>query len=295
VISRFEGKDLGLVRPDVRLVVEKMSPVQIDIARMVRTEKTDGKLVTRYGDGPGQWFYVPEIGSFSMLTFAKNPGEFAGQANLRDPQNPSEPLLKYYFNLRGASFECYQKMAEGVAAKITRNKKYQEKKDKIYVTGIPNTGPSIGRPLARLLNRPYIDILEKTDDEKRPFLPRQNFMGEERPEEGQIALMVDDVITKKTTKVLAEDAANDGGFIVGIHAVVADRQDGGSEEMRREKKELVSALNSTQVFAVAYVDGELDDKGYDAIVGDIEKRRMERVKKRLDQRVNSRYPNFVAA
>jgi orotate phosphoribosyltransferase len=289
----LEGKDLSLLRPDVKLIVEKMSPVQIDIARMIMSEKTDGKLTTRYGDGPGRWYYVPEIGSFPMLTFATKPGEFAGQANLRDPQNPDEPLLKYFLNLRGASPECYQLMAAGIAAKVKGNPRHKEVK---YITGIPNTGPLIGRPLARILNKPYIDILEKTGDDKKPFIPREKFEnGEFRPKEGEVALMVDDVVTKKTTKVLAEEAANSGGFVVGVHGVVVDRQDGGFEEMTLEKKVIVAALRSTQIFALAYVDGKLDDEKYDNIVGDIERRRIARIKKRIDQRFASKYPSLAVA
>jgi len=262
--------------PDVRLVIEHMIPVQFDLAKMMLTTKVDGKLTRRDGE-PGAFTYTRLEGRFPMITIAQDPEhEFVGVANLNDPQNPNIPLLPYYANLRGGIPEDYEVMARALAEKVEASGVPFD-----YITGIPNTGNATAKALAHVLFSPYYEVLEKTGEgSDRKFKLRTFKEGEARPEAGMKALVVDDLITRATTKEIAEEVLTEGGFGVAGHAVVYDREEGGVEDMRDEGRTIVAGLTATQLFAVALRMGKVSDEVYDTIMGKIIAGKRERALRR---------------
>lgn len=251
------------VRPDVQLTMEKMSPIGIKVAEMILSAEVDGKLTRRYGE-LGSFEFVAEKGRFPMLTIAKDPEhEFVGAANLADPQNPNIPLLNYFLNLRGGSEENYSVMAEGILDKGI-SFPYD------HITGVPSTGPHVGKELATLVGKPYYEIIEKAGEGTgRKFNLRKFQYGEQQPEKGQKALIVDDLITRKQTKDDAEKEMLAGGFEVAGHAVVVDREEGGVDEMQEEGRKIVAAITATELFAVALIRGAVREEVFDKIMKNI--------------------------
>ena len=252
--------------PDVRRAIEHMVPAQFDLAKMMLTTKVDGKLRRRYGEA-GSFTYPPEErGRFPMITIAQDPEhEFVGAANLKDPQNPDIPLLPYYANLRGGIPEDYEVMARALAEKVEASGIPFD-----YITGIPDSGNAIAKALAEILGSPCYEVLEKTGEgSDRKFKLRTFKEDEARPEVGMKALVVDDLITKKTTKDEAEAELVRNGFGVSGHAVVYDREEGGMEDMRDEGRNIVAGLTATQLFAVALLMGKVSGEVYDTIMGKI--------------------------
>lgn len=269
-------------RPDVDLTVERMTPVKKELAEMILTTEISGKLVRRFGEGPGSWDYEAEEGRFPMLTISKNEHEFAGQANLKDPQNPNEPLLLYFLNLRGGTEENYRLMARSIL-----DKGIPFHYD--YVLGIPSTGPKIGKPLAEITGKPYIELLEKAPEgSKQKFTIKDFDEGDRKPKIGEMGLIVDDLITKKTTKDQAESVISKAGFGIAGHAVVVDREEGGLEDMRLEGRVLIAAITATELFAYAYQKGEANEETYDMVMFNIKKHKAESAQKRREKIFQSR-------
>jgi orotate phosphoribosyltransferase len=274
-MSAQQEKAPNLSRPDANLVVEKMKPAQISCADMIITRKSQGKLVRRDGE-PGSYTYDTEIGEFPKLTIATNPArEFVGAENLKRPQEKTD-LLLYFLNLRGSSEEDYKIMAQAVYdAGIPF--------EFDYIVGIPNTGPHIGKPLAKLYDVPYFELLEKAGEgEGREFRLKEFEDGELKPEKGQKGLVVDDLVTKDTTKRIAKSVLIDGEYEIAGFSVVVDRQEGGFSNMKDDGENIEAALTATQLFARAYQLGEVDDKVYDLVMKNIQKFEKERVNKKLE-------------
>ncbi|MBU2632425.1 phosphoribosyltransferase [Patescibacteria group bacterium] len=253
-----------VLRQEAMLAVERMTFAQIDLAEMMLTAKVDGKLTRRYGE-PGSYAYETERGRFPMITIAQDEHEFAGAANTRDPQNSEIPLLPYFANLRGGSKENYQLMARAI---IDREIPFNFD----YITGIPSTGPKIGRELAELLGMPYFEVLEKAGEgTDRRFNLRIFKPTEPQPKKGETALLVDDLITRKKTKDEAEGVMLEAGLEVAGHAVVYDREEGGVDEMREEDRRIVAAVTARQIFAVALLTDRVTEDVCEKIVSGIKR------------------------
>lgn len=266
---------LLLVVPDAKSVAENMTLIQCEAARMILTTYVDGKLTRRYGE-PGNYTYDEQKGRFPMITIAQDEHEFAGAANLKDPQNSNIPLLDYFVNLRGGTPENYELMAsvlEGTEIPFEFD----------YVTGVPNTGNAIAQALAMKFNVPYFLILEKPKEgTERKFAVRDFEPDEPKPETGMKGLLVDDLITGAVTKVSAETAMEDDGFEIAGHAVVFDREEGGIQEMEAMGKKVVAGLTATQVFAHACLEGGIDSSIYKRIIRENIRKRVAKSVKYLD-------------
>lgn len=264
-------------RPDVRQAIEHMVPAQFDLAKMMLTTKVDGKLTRRDGE-PGAFIYTKSEGRFPMITIAQDPEhEFVGAANLKDPQNPDIPLLPYYANLRGGISEDYEVMARALAEKVEASGIPFD-----YIMGIPDSGNAIAKALAEILGSPCYEVLEKIGEGSDRKFKLRTFRGDEaRPEAGMKTLVVDDLITKKTTKDEVEAELVKNGFGVSGHAVVYDREEGGMEDMRDEGRNIVAGLTATQLFAVALEMGKVSVEVYDTIMGKIIAGKKERALRRI--------------
>jgi orotidine-5'-phosphate decarboxylase len=256
-------------RPDIESIVAGMTSNQIKFAKMALTEKVEGKLVRRYGEAE-DFTYEEESGDLiNMLTIATDSEhEFVGAANLADKQNPNIPLLPDFINLRGASEEAYELMAQLIKDRIV-DKNGNLLYDFDYITGIPNTGPKIGKALAKLLNKPYYELLDKAGKgSERKFVLRELAEGE-GPKEGEKGIRIDDLITQKQTKDDA-DAVMSGKYTIVHDEVVVDREEGGLEEMLVEKRGIGAGITRTQMYAIAYMEGVIDEAIYDRMITRIE-------------------------
>lgn len=254
---------LGVQITEAHQILEGMTPIQHEVANMMLTARVKGKLTRRAGTA-GKYTYRVELGEFPMITIAQNDNEFVGAANLREPQNPDVPLLLYFANLRGGTPENYDLMA-----RVLAEKEIPFKFD--YITGIPNTGNLIAKPLARLLGVPYYELLKKpTEGLERQFVVETEDK-KDRPLPEEEGLLVDDLITRAATKDAAEDALRAGGYNVAGHAVVLDREEGGVGEMHNAGKKIVAGINATQLFAVALTRGVIREDVYEKIMNNIKR------------------------
>ncbi|MEX2013130.1 MAG: phosphoribosyltransferase family protein [Candidatus Levyibacteriota bacterium] len=249
--------------PEVRQILETITPMQRAVAEMMLTAQVEGKLVRRFG-APGNYTYSsPEdTERIPMITIAQNEHEFVGAANYKDE---SLPLLSYFANLRGGTPENYDLMARSLADT-------EIPFDFDYVIGIPTTGNYIAEPFARIVGVPYIPLLKKTaSGEQRAFVVEPEG---KLPEKGMKGLGIDDLITSSKTKDDAGDALTAAGLEVAGFGVVYDRQEGGVDQMKRKGKKIFAAVNASQVFAVALMMGKINELTHARLMESIEKARL---------------------
>ena len=131
------------------------------------------------------------------------------------------------------------------------------KKKKILfdvIAGIPRAGEPFAEVIARLSGRPLIKLGKKTVGDKRKI---DSVIGGEY-KQGQLVLLIDDLITKSDTKKEAIAMCENAGLTVSAVVVLIDREQGGSEELRVSGHDLYAVFTLSAILDYYVQTGEID-------------------------------------
>ena len=144
-------------------------------------------------------------------------------------KNPDAPLSPIYFTLRvpdngGPLFPANVEMiGRAIYNLVRKNEAFFD-----VVAGIPRAGEPFANVIARLSGRPLLRLGKREEGGTRKI--DSVVSGEYQP--GQSVLLVDDLITQADTKKEAIAVCEEAGLVVAAIAVLIDREQGGSEELR---------------------------------------------------------------
>ena len=128
------------------------------------------------------------------------------------------------------------------------------------IAAIPYAGIPIGVALALLMDRPLIYPRR----EAKAHGTRRSIEG--AYESGEVALVVDDLITRGDSKLEAIAPLEAGGLIVRDVLVLVDREQGGREDLARRGYALHAVLRLTELLSALRRDGLIGQAQYDAVM-----------------------------
>jgi len=70
---------------------------------------------------------------------------------------------------------------------------------------------------------------------------------------------------------------------VAEHAVVMDREEGGTDEMQKEGRKIVTAITATELFAIALLNGAVREEVFDQIMKNINNGKRKRECQKLER------------
>ena len=128
------------------------------------------------------------------------------------------------------------------------------------IAAIPYAGIPIGVALALELQRPLIYPRR----EVKEYGTRRAVEGPFRP--GEVALVVDDLITRGDSKLEAIAPLEEAGLRVHDVLVLIDRQQGGAEDLRRRGYTLHAVLRLTDLVEQLRCEERITAEQYDEVV-----------------------------
>ena len=154
-------------------------------------------------------------------------------------KNPEAPLSPIYLTLRvpenggPLSPENVEMPAQAIYDLVQRNRIIFD-----VVAGIPRAGEPFAEVIARLSGKPLLRLGKKEEAGTRKI---DSVIGGEY-QTGQLVLLVDDLITRTDTKKEAIAVCEEAGLVVAAVAVLVDREQGGSEELKEAGYSLYSVF-----------------------------------------------------
>lgn len=166
-------------------------------------------------------------------------------------KQPDAPLSPYYLNLRTPenpkpgplTAELVSEIGDALYTTVSRHggRRWHDR-----VAGVPHAGDPLARAYARVSGVPLLRLNKITDGEHRSIAghPEGNFLRGER------VLLIDDLITKADSKLEAIAVLTAGGLNTYGAAVILDREQGGSHELRRLGYSLFSILTLSEFLEI---------------------------------------------
>ena len=154
-------------------------------------------------------------------------------------KNPEAPLSPIYITLRvpenggPLSPENVEMIGQVLYDLVQRNHILFD-----VVAGIPRAGEPFAKVISRLSGKPLLTLGKKEEGGTRKI---DSVTGGEC-KYGQLVLLVDDLITQADTKKEAIAVCEEAEMVVVGIVVLVDREQGGSEELRRAGYSLYAAL-----------------------------------------------------
>lgn len=154
-------------------------------------------------------------------------------------KNPDAPLSPIYITLRTPEHggpltpDAVEMIGQELYALVMEKKLLFD-----FVAGIPRAGDPIAEVVSRLSRRPLLKLGKKIEGDSRKI--DSIISGEHRP--GQLVLLVDDLITQADTKKEAIGVCEEDKLVVAGVAVLVDREQGGSEELKEAGYALYAAF-----------------------------------------------------
>lgn len=146
---------------------------------------------------------------------------------------PDAPLSPIYLNIRELPDPVYE-----LAGDILHDLAVQERIDDFdYVIGIPKAGDPIGRAFAKAVGKPHLRI-EKVEVEGARHITSTIL---DPFEKGKKVVVVDDLVTRATTKREAIKSIEANGLQVVATLVLYDREQGGLKELNDEGRKVCAA------------------------------------------------------
>ena len=124
------------------------------------------------------------------------------------------------------------------------------------VVGIATAGIPIAALTAYKLNKPFLYVRKEAKD----YGLQKQIEGV--LERGDKVVVVDDVITTGSNIIRAVDAIRSAGAVVNKAVVLVDREQGGSEALRKLNVELLSIVKASQLVESLHNLKLIDDKTY---------------------------------
>ena len=154
-------------------------------------------------------------------------------------KNPNAPLSPIYISLRKPEIEG--PLTDEDIEVIGQELYTMVKKKKILfdlVAGIPRAGEPLAKVVSRLSGRPLLKLGKKIEGDTRNI----NSILSGEYQAGQLVLIIDDLITQADTKKEAIGVCEEAGLIVVGVAVLIDREQGGSEELKEAGYDLYAVF-----------------------------------------------------
>ena len=169
---------------------------------------------------------VPQTGAFQLGTFKLKHHE----------TRPDAPLSPFYINLRRLRSAELLSKAATVLAELAEGLSYD------YFSDVPTAAT------------PYVSIMSvrvwvpmvSTRREPKGYGADEEIDGVYEP--GKVALLVDDIITEATSKLIAIEKLERHGLKVTDAIVLLDRQQGGGEQLAAADVTLRSAFTADDLF-----------------------------------------------
>jgi len=156
---------------------------------------------------------------------------------------PEAPLSPIYINLRTPDNKdgpLTVDLVENIGWQLF-NITNKERIEFDLVAGIPRAGEPFAEVVSRWSGKPLIKLGKKVEGDKRKI----DAIVSGRYQSGQRILLVDDLITQADTKKEAINVCRGAGLdVVGV-VVLLDREQGGSEELKKMGYDLFSAFTLT--------------------------------------------------
>jgi orotate phosphoribosyltransferase len=180
-------------------------------------------------------------------------------------KNPDAPLSPIYLNIRAEGHkdgtlrpEDFDLIADLLALNV-----FAWVPDFTCIAGIPVAGEPIADALSPVFED---DELVQLHLEKDEGADGRRIAGirEDAPPGGQI-LLVDDLITHADTKLEAIDVCEAAGLEVAAVAVLVDREQGGSDEIRSKGYVVVAAFLLSELLAHYVETGRINQATADAV------------------------------
>ena len=154
-------------------------------------------------------------------------------------KNPNAPLSPIYISLRKPEIggPLINEDIEAIGQELYTT----VKKKKILfdlVAGIPRAGEPLAKVVSRLSGRPLLKLGKKIEGDTRNI----NSILSGEYQAGQLVLIIDDLITQADTKKEAIGVCEEAGLIVVGVAVLIDREQGGSEELKEAGYDLYAVF-----------------------------------------------------
>lgn len=185
---------------------------------------------------------APRSPYFVSIRTPDNTGEKKGNLTPRDVQLVAHALVSMCVNA-GVTFDC--------------------------VAGVPTAGDPIAQAFARAYpNHPKVLHLEKTGeggDRRISLKPEQYFSP------GLRVLVIDDLITKATTKLVVVQVLRDAGFEVTDVAVLLDRESGAAQDLMAAGITLHASIVASDLFRFARLRGQINDEQLEVVMSYPEK------------------------
>ena len=128
------------------------------------------------------------------------------------------------------------------------------------IAGVATAGVTLSSPLAYLLKKPMVYVRR---EEKGHGLGR---MVEGAVSPGSRALLVDDLVTTGGSVIAAVEALRKSGCVVKDAAVLVDRLEGGSANLRRVGVQLHAFARVTELVEALYQGKKMTKGNYEAVL-----------------------------
>lgn len=206
-----------------------LSKSQQELADLLFTTKTQAKVRRRKKNPDGSYDFYLITRDTSPIDFRVTQEEFVFKHH---EQFPDAPLSPMYVNLRSLPENLVDKIGD-----VMSGMEFDEVAD--YCSPIPKAANPLAESFSKYSGIPMIHIFDKEETtEKRRIIP----LAGAPKGEGKKLLIIDDLITKAASKLEAIKVAEDLGYkVVGV-AVLVDREEGGSEELKKHGHKLYAAV-----------------------------------------------------
>lgn len=235
---------LRLLLQNILIVITKFEEVN-DLAQ--KTKLTQGqqriaRLIFNVG--------AIKFGAFEIRLHQTQPGAPLSPIyiNLRTPDNKEGPLMLPLVKEICEEFFIFIEAVLVVGFDL--------------IAGIPRAGEPFAKVVSRLSRKPLITLGKKVEGDRRKI--DSVVAGEYSP--GQRVLLIDDLVTQADTKKEAIKACEEAGLrVVGI-VVLVDREQGGSEELRRMGYGVYSVFTLSELLDFYVSEGSISSETRDRVL-----------------------------
>ncbi len=187
-------------------------------------------------------------------------GEFKLKLHEREPDAPLSPI---YLSLRvsenGGPLTPFDVLsATGLFCDIL----FESDIEFDRVAGIPRAGEPFAWEVARISDKPLTRLIK----EERDGFRKINSISADDCEPGTSVLLIDDLITEADTKKEAIDLCRSVGLEVAGILVLVDREQGGSDELKKTGTAFHSVFTLTELLDRYIAKGFIDEKRRDEVL-----------------------------
>lgn len=223
---------------------------QQELADMLFNTKTQAKVRRRKQNSDGTYEFYLVVRNTSPVDFRVDEGEFVFKHH---EQFPDAPLSPMYVNLRSLPKNLVDKIGQ-----VMSQMDFAQKAD--FCAPIPKAANPLALSFSKYSKIPMIEIFDKVETpEKRNIIPLEGAPAGN----GKKLLIVDDLITKAASKLEAIKVAQNLGYqVVGV-VVLVDREEGGSEELKKQGFNLYSAVKLKELLLYYLSKGMISQTQFD--------------------------------